>query len=139
MGNWVRSVQDSRKGSDESLTYVTLDMLEQLSSPAEKLAGPGAPEGADLPEHSSKVSTDMESICEARTLPDSHSPLSSAISSLSHRYMLGVLSRPGVMLMICSQRLSPVLKKAPGQGHAEPSFAGALKSCEASVQTLQAL
>ena len=127
VGSWVRLVQGSGKGSDESPTYVTLDMLEQLSSPAEKLAGPGASEGADLPEHSSKVSTDMESICEARTLPDSHSPLSSATSSLSHRYMLGVLPRPLAMLTTCSRSLSPVLIKAPGQIHIGLSCAEALK------------
>ena len=92
-------LQGSKEVLDEGLTFVTLDMLEQLSSPAEKLAVPGAGEGAEHPEHSSKVSTDMESICEARTLPDSHSPLSSATSSLSQRYMLGVLSRPSVLLI----------------------------------------
>ncbi len=91
---WVQCMQGSKEVLDEGLTFATLDMLEQLSSPAEKLAAPGAQDGVEHPGHSSKASTDMESICEARTLPDSHSPLSSATSSLSHRYMLGVLSRP---------------------------------------------
>ena len=99
-------MQGSKDVPDEGLTFATLDMLEQLSSPAEKLAAPGQ-EGAEHPEQSSQVSTDMESICEARTLPDSHSPLSSATSSLSHRYMLGVLS---ALLMPCTASLLPSLR-----------------------------
>ena len=110
---WVRCVQASKGGPELSLTYAALDMLEQLSSPAEKLAGPELREGVDQPEPSSKVSTDMDSICEARSLPDSHSPLGSATSSLSHRYMLGVLSWPSVFLGSCSPRLLPAL----GQSH----------------------
>ena len=71
---WVQCVQGSREEPDVGLTYAALDMLEQLSSPAEKLAGPELREGMDRAEPSSKVSTDMDSICEARSLPDSHSP-----------------------------------------------------------------
>ena len=71
-------VQSSKKASEDSLTHATLDMLEQLSSPAERSAGLGLlPElgpSNGQPGHSSKVSTDMESICEAKMLPGSPSP-----------------------------------------------------------------
>lgn len=82
-------VQSSKKASDDSLTHATLDMLEQLSSPAERSARLGplpklCPSNGQ-PGHSSKVSTDMESICEAKMLPGSLSPLSSAPSPLSLR------------------------------------------------------
>ena len=38
---WVQCMQGSKEVLDEGLTFATLDMLEQLSSPAEKLAAPG--------------------------------------------------------------------------------------------------
>ena len=92
---WVKlkgwAQESKKKTTDDSLTHATLDMLEQLSSPAEKLGGPGQAgdlrAGPGQPGHSSKVSTDMESICEAKALSDSPSlsPLSSGPSSQSRR------------------------------------------------------
>ena len=83
-------MQAGKKRSDDSLTHATLDMLQQLSSPVERSVGGGPQKGpvqrdVRRPGHSSKVSTDMESICEAKMLPGSLSPLSSAPSAHSLR------------------------------------------------------
>ena len=82
--------QAGKKRSEDSLTHATLDMLQQLSSPVERPLGGRPRQGpaqrdARRPGHSSKVSTDMESICEAKVLPGSLSPLSSAPSAHSLR------------------------------------------------------
>ena len=84
------TVQSTKKALDDSLTHATLDMLEQLSSPAEKLPGTESvrPGTGQLGQSSNGVSTDMESICEAKMLPGSLSPLSSAPSSHSLRCSL---------------------------------------------------
>ena len=99
-------VQSSKKASEDSLTHATLDMLEQLSSPAERSAGLGLlPEQGPSngqPGHSSKVSTDMESICEAKMLPGSLSPVSSAPSPLSLRCPASSAQTPSSRSVCCS-------------------------------------
>lgn len=80
-------MHSTQKALGKSLTCATLDMLEQLSSPAERLPGTESvrPGTGQPGESSNGVSTDMESICEAKALPGSLSPLSSAPSSHSRR------------------------------------------------------